>query len=201
MVFEVQSFWWTGNVNEGRSVQGVRLQDSQASVHRFSWISYSSGHRGLQGKEQGKQNTTRCLFPRATQELSKQEPRPGAIPVLQEVSSSVVAAGPTQPQLCSAGLPACSFQLRFLREAAPLNLSSKEHLEGSRVTVLCCSSENTGVLITESVSRGFSDRVSYKPLLGKSSLLLFLYKSPARAAIGSIPIRPCSAETADPWRT
>lgn len=44
------------------------------------------------------------------------------------MSVSLVAAGPTQPQLCTAGLRACSFKLHFLREATPLNLSSKDYL-------------------------------------------------------------------------
>lgn len=183
-------------------MKGGRYKESGSRTVKHQFTDFPGSHTAVAtvgSKGKSRESKTQCGASSLEQPRSFVSRNPGLVqyPVLQKVSGSLVAAGPTQPQLCSAGLSARSFQLRFLREATPLNLSSKEHLEGSRVTVPCCSSENTSVLITESVSRGFSDRVSHKPLLGKSSLLLFLYKSPARPAIGSTPIQPCSAETAD----
>lgn len=143
-------------------MKGGQYKESSSRTVKHQFTDFPGSHTAVAtmgSKGKSRESKTQRGASSLKQPRSFLSRSPGLVqyPVLQEVSGSLVAAGPAQPQLCSAGLPARSFQLRLLREAAPLNLSSKEHLEGSRVTVLCCSSENTGVLITESVSRGFSD--------------------------------------------
>lgn len=59
--FDAQEMQGSLHVNKAKSVWGVGLRDNRAPM----FLSYSSSQRGLQGKDQSKQDTARWLFPRA----------------------------------------------------------------------------------------------------------------------------------------
>lgn len=129
---QIQSLWHAGNANKAKSVRGVRLRDNRAPIHRL-FCRTAVANAGSEGKSResktwrGDSSPGRLpgLQPRS---FLRRTPGPVRYLAPQRASGSLEAAGPARPQLCSAGFPAHSFKLRFLREAAPLNLTSQERL-------------------------------------------------------------------------